>query len=79
MSLMVRKGKVRAIGMVDNAAMGYYVVKWLSKPYTLQEDTDGMSGMIGAGTMVVDALYFNQVERTPHWYKQYKETMVAEV
>ncbi len=68
-----------AIGTADNAAMGYYVLKWLSKPYTLQKDTDGMSGMIGAGTMVVDALYFNRVERAPHWYMQSKEMMVAEV
>jgi hypothetical protein len=70
---------VGAIGTADNAAMGYYVLKWLSKPYTLQKDTDGMSGMIGAGTMVVDALYFNRVERAPHWYMQSKEMMVAEV
>ena len=79
MSLMVREGKVGAIETADDAAIGYYVVKWLSKPYTLQEDMDGMSGTIGTGTMVVDALYFNQVECAPHWYMQSKETMVAEV
>jgi hypothetical protein len=79
MSLIVHEGKVGAIGMADDAAMGYYVVKWLSKPYTLQEDTDGMSGTIGAGMMVVDVLYFNRVERAPHWYMQSKEMMVAEV
>ncbi len=78
MSLMVREGEVGAIGTADNAAMSYYVVKWLSKPYTLQEDTDGMSGTIGAGTMVV-TLYFNRVDGTPHWYAQSKETLVAEV
>jgi hypothetical protein len=76
---MVREGKVGAIGMADNAVMGYYVVKWLSKPYTLQENMDGISGTIGVGTIVVNALYFNRVERTPHWYTQSKETMVAEV
>jgi len=60
--------------------MGYYLVKWLGEPYTLQEDTlDGMSGMIGAETMVVDAIYFNRVERAPHWYTQSGKTMVAEV
>jgi hypothetical protein len=65
--------------MADNVAMGYYVIKWLSEPYMLQEDTDGMSRTIGAGTMVVDTLYFNRVERAPHWYTQSKETTVAEV
>jgi hypothetical protein len=38
-----------------------------------------MSVTIGAGTMVVDVLYFNRVERAPHWYTQSKEMMVAEV
>jgi hypothetical protein len=65
--------------MADDAAMGYYVVKWLSEPYMLQEDTDGMSRTIGMGTMVFNALYFNRVEHAPHWYTQSKETTVAEV
>ncbi len=78
MSLMVREGEVGAIGMADDAAMGYYVVKCLSKPYTLQEDMDGMSGTIGAGT-VVDTLYINRVEHAPHCYMQAKEMTVAEV
>jgi len=36
MSLMIRKGEVGAIGTADEATMGYYVSKCLSKPYTLQ-------------------------------------------
>jgi hypothetical protein len=79
MSLMVREGEVGAIATADKAAMGYYLVKWLSKPYTLQEDTDGMSRTIGMGTMVANLLYFNRVERAPHWYTQSGKTMVAEV
>ena len=59
MSLMIRKGKVGAIGTADEAMMGYYVVKWLSEPYTLQEEMEGMSGMIGVGKMVADMIYFN--------------------
>jgi hypothetical protein len=60
--------------------MGYYLVKWLSEPYALQDDTlDGMSGMIGVGTMVVNAIYFNRVKRAPHWYTQSGKTTVAEV
>ncbi len=62
MSLMMREGHVGAVGMTDKAVMGYYLVKWLSKPYTLQENTEGMSWMIPAGSMVVDGLYFNRVQ-----------------
>ncbi len=48
MSLMMHEGQVGAVGMTDEAAMGYYLIKWLSEPHTLQEDTEGMSGMIPA-------------------------------
>ncbi len=44
MSLMMREGHIGAAGTTDEKAMGYYFVKWLSKTYTLQEDTEGMSG-----------------------------------
>jgi hypothetical protein len=80
MSLMVREGEMGTIGTVDEAALGYYVVKWLSNLYTLQEETaEGMSGMIGAGTMVADVLYFNRVECATHWYTQSNMMTVVEV
>jgi hypothetical protein len=79
MSLIIREGKVGAIGTADQATMGYYVVKWLSEPYTLQEETEGMSGMIHVGTMVANMLYFNQVERARNWYTQSNMSTVVEV
>ncbi len=42
-------GEVGAVGMSDEAAMGYYVVEWLSEPYSLQVDMDSMAGVIGTG------------------------------
>jgi hypothetical protein len=56
MLLMVQEGKVGAVGTTDKAAMGYYLVMWLSKLYALQVDTEGMSSVIVAGSMVIDAL-----------------------
>jgi hypothetical protein len=47
--LMMRIGEVGAVGTTDIAAMGYYLVKWLSELYTLQEDTEGMAELIGTG------------------------------
>jgi hypothetical protein len=75
---MVREGDIGVVGTTDEAAMGYYLVKWLSEPYTLQEETEGMSGMIGAGVMVIDALYYNRVGRAPFWCTQSKTTTVVE-
>jgi hypothetical protein len=79
MLLMIREGEVGAVGMTDNAAMGYYVVKWTSKPYALQAETEGVSGVIAAGAMVVDAVYFNMVKRASYWYTQSDLKMVVKV
>ncbi len=35
MSLMMHEGQVGAVGKSDEAVMGYYLIKWLSEPYTL--------------------------------------------
>ncbi len=66
--MKMKMDDVGAIGTTDDTAMGCYLVKWLSEPYTLQADTEGMAGMISAGAMVVDGVYFNRVERAPYWY-----------
>jgi hypothetical protein len=65
MSLMMCKGHVGAVGTTDDATIGYYLVKVLSKPYTLQEDIEDTSGMIPVRSMLVDGLYFNRVQRAP--------------
>jgi hypothetical protein len=79
MSLLMREGHIGAVGMTDKKAMGYYLVKWLSKPYTLQKDTEGMSGTIPVGSIVVDGLYFNRVQQAPLWYTPSGDTTVMEV
>ncbi len=38
MSLSMREGEVGAVGTTNEAAAGYYLVKWPSKPYTLHGD-----------------------------------------
>ena len=78
MSLSVHEGKVGAVGTTDKAAVGYYLLKWLSKPYILHADTEGMSGNIPAKKMVVDALYFNRVHGAIHRYTPSAKTTVEE-
>ena len=79
MSLMVCKGDIGVVGTDDKAAMGYYLMRWLSKPYTLQEDTEVMSGVIDAGAMVSDRLYYNRVQHVPYWYTPSETTTVVQV
>ena len=65
--MMIKEGELGVVGTTDKAAMGYYVVRWLSEPYSLQADTVGMSGVIGAGTKVVNAIYYNRVAHALFW------------
>jgi hypothetical protein len=57
MLLVIQEREVGAVGTTDGAAMGYYIVKWTSKPYALQADADGVLGVIVAGAMVVHGVY----------------------
>jgi hypothetical protein len=38
MSLMVHEGDIGVVGTDDEAAMGNSLMRWLSEPYTLQEE-----------------------------------------
>ncbi len=58
--------------------MGYYVVEWSTEPYSLQVDMASMAGVIGTGTVVVDALYDNRVPSAPFWYMKSEEKTVVE-
>jgi hypothetical protein len=62
MSLMIREGEVGAVITTDEAAMGYYIVQWKSEPYALQVDAEGILGIVTAGAMAVDGLYFSRVQ-----------------
>jgi hypothetical protein len=55
------------------------LVKWLSEPYTLQEETVGMASLIGTGKMVAKAVCFNRVQRAPYWYTLSGEHTIVEV
>ena len=69
-SLLIKEGEIAAVGTSDEDTLGYYLVKWLSEPYTLQEDTEGMvkGVMLKAGTLVVDAEWLNPVGGASLWY-----------
>ena len=67
--------------LADHPALAPAVklVKWLSKPYTLQEETVGMASLIGTGKMVAKAVCFNRVQRAPYWYTLSGEHTIVEV
>ena len=61
----IKDGDVGAVPTSDNNTDGYYLVKWCSDPYTLQEDIVNTTladyEVIEEGDMVCDAMYCNPV------------------
>jgi hypothetical protein len=42
-------------------------------------DAEGILGLVTAGAMVVDGLYFKRVQGAPYWYTQLEETSIIKV
>jgi hypothetical protein len=76
---MIKDGEIGAVATTDENAMGYYIVEWMSDPYSLQEDTEGMAGVMDAGTMVADAIFYNRVGGAPYWYTRSRMKTVIEI
>ena len=71
----IKDGDVGAVSTSDNNMDGYYLVKWCSDPYTLQEDIMNTTftdyEVIEKGYMVCDGLYYNPLpyDDMKHWYE----------
>ena len=77
---LMREGEIGSVATTDEDVMGYYsIVELIGDPYLLQEDTEGMAGLIDAGTMVADAFLYNQVGGAPYWYTRSRMKAVIEV
>ena len=59
MDFIVQLGKYGAINAEDPTKMGYYVIKYLYKPYTLHEDRTIYGQVSKAGEPVVKSEYLS--------------------
>ena len=57
MASLVRPGKYGAMKTTDTSTMRYYMIKFISESYTLQEDTTCGRQIISAGELIVKAQY----------------------
>ena len=73
------KGARESIQCVLNALEVRVLLRMRIGPYTFQEETEGVAGLIGTGKMVADAVYFNRVQRAPYWYTLSGENTIVEV
>ena len=65
-------GTFGAMIINDEATQGYYLVKWITEPCTVQEDTV-MKGVepqhsAFAGEKICDAVFWNQLPNAIDWY-----------
>ena len=60
MSSLVHNRKYGAVNTVDPTTTGYYVVKLISEPYTLQEGETVNKQFINSDRIIVNALYLTQ-------------------
>ena len=63
---------VGAMRTNDEATQGYYLVKWITKPYTLQENTVKKGEELQRSSFVVeiicDAVFWKPVPNAIDWY-----------
>ena len=52
--------------------MGYYVLKFVSKSYTLKDDTTCKGQIISAGELVFKSQYLSCMQENNNWYWEHK-------
>ena len=57
MASLVQSGKYDSINTSDTTTNGFYVIKFISEAYTLQNNTTIDGQMISSGELVVKAQY----------------------
>ena len=68
MCSLIEEGKYGAIGTTDAREVGYYMVQFLSAPYTLQEKLIVDGKTLPVGEQVTDACYLESMKANTLWY-----------
>ena len=66
MYLIATEGKYGAIDSDDSSCHGYYIIKFSSYPYTLQEELNIDGQVISYGEMVCEGNYFFSININYH-------------
>ena len=74
MASLVQLGKYGSINTADPTTMGYYVIEFLSVPYTLQEDQTTYGQFSKSGELVVKSEYHIILKSKTNWYWQQHRT-----
>ena len=72
MESLVQPGKYGAINKADTTKNGFYVIKFISEAYTLQNNTQIDGQIISAGELVVNTQYLCSMQENTNWYWKQK-------
>ena len=68
MVALVKTDKCGCINTTDKTTMGYYMIKLITEPYTLQEETTCDGKISTAGELFVKLQYMNYMQDNKKWY-----------
>ena len=71
---LVQTDKYGAINTTDTSTIGYYVIKFMPEPYTLQEETMCDGQISTGGELVFKVQYLNCMKYKTKWYWLKKHT-----
>ena len=67
-SALFQNGKYGVINNADPTIMGYYVVKFLSEPYTLKDNKTVEKQVTKAGELILKEEYISTMKSNTNWY-----------
>ena len=62
MAALVKTGKYGSINTIDTTIMGYFVIKFMSEAYTLQEDTTCDGKICSSDDLAVKYQHMNFIQ-----------------
>ena len=68
MDVLVQTGQYYSINTTNTGTMGYYVIKFMSEPYILQEETMYNGKISTAGEIVIKYQYINCMQYNTRLY-----------
>jgi len=68
MGLCIKDYSFGAVNTTDSRTEGFYIVRFTSAPYTLQEDEFDSNELLSAGSLVCDAVYYQPARENSSWY-----------
>ena len=79
MHLIIMEGKYGEIDTNNSSCHGYYIIKFSTKPYTLEVDLSIDVQVVSAGNILCDGTYFFPIIINSHYYALQKTNPLTQL